>query len=99
MSLHDRALVTLTAFDPDTFGEVQGVVSKISPTTASDDDGNVYYQVDVDLQSVEGTRTADLSLLRPGMELQARIQTEKRTMLRYFLRPVYRSLEIAFSES
>tara|TARA_R110002124_G_scaffold80518_10_gene213089 strand:- start:15966 stop:17285 length:1320 start_codon:yes stop_codon:yes gene_type:complete len=99
VSLHDRALVTLTAFDPDTFGEVQGVVSKISPTTASDDDGNVYYQVDVDLQSVEGTRTADLSLLRPGMELQARIQTEKRTMLRYFLRPVYRSLEIAFSES
>lgn len=99
VSLNDRALVTLTAFDPDAFGEVQGVVSKISPTTASDDDGNVYYEVNVALQSVEGRRIADLSRLRPGMELQARIQIEKRTMLRYFLRPVYRSLEIAFSES
>lgn len=99
VSIDDRALVTLTAFNADSFGEVQGVVSKISPTTASDEQGNVYYEVDVALESVEGRRVADLSKLRPGMELQARIQTEKRTMLRYFLRPVYRSLEVAFSES
>lgn len=99
VAINDRALVTLTAFNADSFGEVQGVVSKISPTTASDEQGNVFYEVDVVLESVEGKRVADLSKLRPGMELQARIQTEKRTMLRYFLRPVYRSLEVAFSES
>lgn len=99
IAINDRALVTLTAFNVDSFGEVQGVVSKISPTTASDEQGNVFYEVDVSLESVEGKRVADLSKLRPGMELQARIQTEKRTMLRYFLRPVYRSLEVAFSES
>ncbi len=99
VAMDDRAIVTLTAFNADVFGEVQGIVSKISPTTASDEQGNVYYEVDVALESVEGKRIADLSRLRPGMELQARIQTEKRTMLRYFLRPVYRSLEVAFSES
>lgn len=99
IAIDDRALVTLTAFNADSFGEVQGVVSEISPTTASDEQGNVFYEVDIALESVEGKRVADLSKLRPGMELQARIQTEKRTMLRYFLRPVYRSLEVAFSES
>ncbi len=99
VAMDDKAIVTLTAFNADNFGEVQGTVTKISPTTASDEQGNVYYEVDVALESVEGKRVADLSRLRPGMELQARIQTEKRTMLRYFLRPVYRSLEVAFSES
>lgn len=99
VAIDDRALVTLTAFNADSFGEVQGTVSRISPTTASDEQGNVFYEVDVALESVLGKRVADLSRLRPGMELQARIQTEKRTMLRYFLRPVYRSLEVAFSES
>lgn len=99
VAIDDKAIVTLTAFNADNFGEVQGTVTKISPTTASDEQGNVYYEVDVALESVEGKRVADLSRLRPGMELQARIQTEKRTMLRYFLRPVYRSLEVAFSES
>jgi HlyD family secretion protein/adhesin transport system membrane fusion protein len=99
VAIDDKAIVTLTAFNADNFGEVQGTVTKISPTTASDEQGNVYYEVDVALESVEGKRVADLSRLRPGMELQARIQTEKRTILRYFLRPVYRSLEVAFSES
>lgn len=99
VAMDDKAIVTLTAFNADNFGEVQGTVTKISPTTASDEQGNVYYEVDVALESVEGKRVADLSRLRPGMELQARIQTEKRTMLRYFLRPVYRSLEVAFSET
>lgn len=99
VSINDTALITLTAFNADTFGEVQGTVSNISPTTATDEQGNTFYEVSVDLNSVEGVKVADLSQLRSGMELQARIQTEKRTMLRYFLRPVYRSLERAFSES
>lgn len=99
VSVDDRALITLTAFNADTFGEVEGRVSTISPTTATDESGNTFYEVNVALKAIEGVKTADLSQLRPGMELQARIQTEKRTMLRYFLRPVYRSLERAFSES
>ncbi|MEP0522367.1 MAG: HlyD family type I secretion periplasmic adaptor subunit [Hyphomicrobiales bacterium] len=99
VAVDDKALITLTAFNADTFGEVEGRVSKISPTTATDESGNTFYEVNVALKAIEGVKTADLSQLRPGMELQARIQTEKRTMLRYFLRPVYRSLERAFSES
>lgn len=99
VSIDDRALVTLTAFNADTFGEVEGRVSTISPTTATDESGNTFYEVNVALKAIEGVKTADLSRLRAGMELQARIQTEKRTMLRYFLRPIYRSLERAFSES
>ncbi|MFK8036266.1 MAG: HlyD family type I secretion periplasmic adaptor subunit [Hyphomicrobiales bacterium] len=99
VAVNDRALVTLTAFNSDTFGEVEGLVSTISPTTATDETGNTFYEVNVALRAIEGVKTADLSQLRAGMELQARIQTEKRTMLRYFLRPVYRSLERAFSES
>lgn len=99
VAVDDKALITLTAFNADTFGEVEGRVSKISPTTATDETGNTFYEVNVALKAIEGVKTADLGQLRPGMELQARIQTEKRTMLRYFLRPVYRSLERAFSES
>lgn len=99
VSINDRALITLTAFNADTFGEVEGRVSTISPTTATDETGSTFYEVNVALKAIEGVKTADLSQLRAGMELQARIQTEKRTMLRYFLRPVYRSLERAFSES
>ena len=99
VSLGDQAVLTLTAFDPNVFGELLGDVTSISPTTSTDQQGNIFYDVKIMLIESTGDAGADLSRLIPGMQLQARIRTEQRTMLRYFLRPVYRSLERAFSES
>ncbi len=99
VSLNDQAILTLTAFDPNVFGELLGNVTNISPTTSTDQQGNIFYDVKIRLAEGGGEGTADLTKLIPGMQLQARIRTEQRTMLRYFLRPVYRSLERAFSES
>lgn len=99
VSVDDQAILSVTAFDPDLFGDVFGTVSKISPTTNADADGQAFYAVDIQLDPEAIAPETDLTQLRAGMELEARIVTQERTLLRYFLRPVYRALERAFSEN
>ncbi|KZB56582.1 HlyD family type I secretion periplasmic adaptor subunit [Thalassospira xiamenensis] len=90
--------VKVSAFDYIRYGSISGELVSISASTFVDEDGRPYYKGRVALDSDrvgEGVRAQPII---PGMTVQADIQTGERTLLQYLLKPVYVSLDQAFSE-
>ncbi|NND49903.1 MAG: HlyD family type I secretion periplasmic adaptor subunit, partial [Rhizobiales bacterium] len=93
-----EAEITVTAFDPNVFGTVAGKVRVVSPSTFEDEQGAPYYKASIAIaqQALQGEPGA-LALL-PGMVVEASIVTGSKSIMRYLLKPVYRSLDRAFTE-
>lgn len=90
--------VKVTAFDSELYGAVAGTVKSISPTTFEDEKGNKFYKAIVALdRSAVGRGEIKYPLL-PGMVVNAEIATGAKSVLQYVLKPVYRSVNVAFSE-
>lgn len=94
---HD-AEIKITTFDAARFGGVTGVVRNLSATTFHTEKGEPYYKAVIALHKdyVEGPKKRHLIL--PGMVVNAEIITGAKSLARYLLKPVYRSLSVAFSE-
>lgn len=94
----DPVEVKLSTFDPTVFGIIMGKVDVISASTFKNEDGEPYYKAVVELDQRyvgEGNRRR---LIQPGMVVEADIITGSKSLIRYLLKPVYRSLDIGFSE-
>ena len=75
-----------------------GRVDVVSASTFKNEDGEPYYKVIValDQRTVgEGNRRRQI---QPGMVVEADIITGSKSLMKYLLKPVYRSLDIGFSE-
>ena len=90
--------VKFTAYDFARYGGGEGKLIDISPTTIVGEKGRVYY---------EGTVTLDKSYLEkgsqklqvlPGMTVMADIRTGEKTLIGYFMKPIYLSLQQSFRE-
>lgn len=95
----DKAELKISTFDPNVYGILNGTVERLSATTFQREDGGTpYFKAIIKLEkSYFGTAKNPVSIL-PGMEVQADIITGAKSLVRYFLKPVYRSLHTAFSE-
>jgi HlyD family secretion protein/adhesin transport system membrane fusion protein len=90
--------VKVSAYEFYRFGDVAGVLDRISASTFQDKDGRVYYKATVTLKkSFVGENSARNPIL-PGMIAETDINTGERTVLEYLLKPVYVSLNKAFGE-
>lgn len=80
-------------FDFMRYGTVEGTVSMVSPYSSLDEKQNPYFKVIVSFdQNYVG---GDLNkAIEPGMTVQADIVTDRQSVLRYLLRPVF----VAFSQ-
>ena len=98
--IHDGvpARVKLTAFDPEAFGPIDGRVLSVSPTTFRMEKGEPYYRVRLSLSRTNLTMGAEQHLVLPGMVVRAEIVTGEKSVLRYLLKPIYRSFDLVFSE-
>jgi len=90
--------VKVSAFDFIRYGGIQGELVSISASTFVDEDGRPYYKGKVALEADAVGEGASAQKIIPGMTVQADIQTGERTLLQYLLKPVYASLDQAFSE-
>lgn len=94
----NEARLTLSNYDPGVVGPLKGEVLEISPTTVEDKEGRYFYRVRIRLaRETLSARGREFPLL-PGMTLQAQIKTGSKTLARYMLKPVFRSMETAFAE-
>ena len=102
------AEIRLLTYDSTVFGSVLGKVEYLSPTTFSPPAGQQippgqsspepYYKATIRLlQDHVGSATTTYPIT-PGMVLQARIQTGSKSIIRYLLKPVFNSLDVAFTE-
>mgnify|MGYP003649900056 CR=1 FL=1 len=80
------------------FGSIEGTVTKISASTFKDRENEVYYKAEVRLESTFVGESSKANRILPGMVTEIDINTGTRTVLRYLLRPVFQSLDVALSE-
>ncbi|MEM7731903.1 MAG: HlyD family type I secretion periplasmic adaptor subunit [Pseudomonadota bacterium] len=93
------ASVKITAYDFLVYGALDGTVERIGADALTDPEGNQYFQVMV--------RTAESALpaasegtlpISPGMVAQVDIQTGRKTVMNYLLRPLRRAQAEALRE-
>ena len=92
------AELKITTFDPNTYGVVSGTISRISPTTFQPETGEPHYKVMLALDKNHVGLRGHKHFLTPGMEVEASILTGSRSLMIYLLKPINRSLSLAFSE-
>ena len=92
------ASVKITTYDPARFGDIEGEVRRISASTFRDEQDEPYYKVIIALSKTHvGLGTSQHAVL-PGMVVNAEIVTGSKSLVRYLLKPVFRSLDVAFTE-
>lgn len=91
------ARVRIGAYDYATYGIFEGSVTGVSADTLSDERGNRYYRVniEVDVSSLM-SRVRQPGVLVPGMAASADIAVGKRTILSYILSPLLKFRDGAF---
>ena len=96
--LGDQADVKVSAFDYARFGKLKGEVTSISPTTFETEDHQFYYKALIRLDPKRSTAFAPFARLQPGMTVDADIISGRKSLLRYMLKPVFRGIDVAFTE-
>jgi HlyD family secretion protein len=98
LQLNQKAILRFSAFNIRTTPEIEGVVTRISADTSTDQrTGQSYYTVRIAMPADQIERLGEVKLL-PGMPVEAFMQTRDRTMLSYLIRPLHDQLLRAFRE-
>jgi adhesin transport system membrane fusion protein len=103
------AEIRLLTYDSTIFGPVRGKVEYVSATTFSPPPGQQnqpgqhapsepYYKATIRLLQDHVRSGATDYPIAPGMVLQAHIQTGSKSIIRYMFKPVFNSLDVAFTE-
>ena len=89
----EMARLKIGTYDFMRYGTIEGTVSMVSPYSSLDEKQNPYFKVIVsfDQNYVGGDMN---KLIEPGMTVQADIVTDRQSVLRYLLRPIF----VAFSQ-
>jgi membrane fusion protein, type I secretion system len=98
LQIGQKTLLRLSAFNQRTTPELNGVVTRVSPDTTTDQrTGQSYYTIRVSMPPEEIARLGDVKLI-PGMPVEAFVQTGERTLLSYLIKPLSDQLMRAFRE-
>jgi adhesin transport system membrane fusion protein len=101
------AEIRLLTFDSAIYGPVRGKVEYVSATTFNPPPGQTtqgqnnsepYYKATVRLLQDHVGSGGIKYPIAPGMVLQAHIKTGSKSIVRYMLKPVFNSLDLAFAE-
>ncbi len=90
--------VSITAYDPQVYGTLQGRLERIGADTIKDNEGNVFFEVDVHTRNNhigEGDRALPIV---PGMVSDIDVIVGKRSVMTYLLRPILRVQDRALTE-
>ena len=98
LQLNQKAILRFSAFNARTTPEIEGIVTRISADTTTDQrTGQSYYTIRISLPVEQIERLGDVKLL-PGMPVEAFVQTGDRTMLSYLMKPLHDQVVRAFRE-
>jgi adhesin transport system membrane fusion protein len=81
--------IRLASADAINFGNIDGVVKKISPDATQDDEGQTFYKVEIKTQKTYFEYNGQRYNLTPGVEVSASILTGERTIAEYLLNPLF----------
>lgn len=88
------ASVKITAYDYTIYGDLAGSVEQISADTIEEETPRgkeAFYEVLIRTETAHLERNGEVLPIRPGMVAQVDIQTGKRTLLSYLLKPIIKA--------
>src|SRR5262249_52869700 len=98
LQLNQKAILRFSSFNSRTTPEIEGVVTRISADTSTDQrTGQSYYTVRISLPPEQVQRLGEVKLL-PGMPVEAFVQTGERTMLSFLMEPLHEQIARPFRE-
>jgi HlyD family secretion protein len=98
LQLNQKAILRFSAFNARTTPEIEGIVTRISADTSTDQrTGQNYYTIRIAMPAEQIERLGNVKLL-PGMPVEAFVQTGERTMLSYLMKPLHDQVMRAFRE-
>lgn len=98
LTIGQPARVKVTTYDIARYGPVNGVLNHISATTFKDEKGLPYYKGIIELKQNYVGATPGRNPILPGMVVDADINTGRKTLMRYLLKPVLRWSDASFNE-
>lgn len=90
--------IKVGTYDFSTYGSLSGRLESISASTYLDPEKKPYYKCDVSLSQNYLGSDPSKNLIFPGMTVTADIKTNKRSLLRYMLKPINRTFSQSFRE-
>jgi membrane fusion protein, adhesin transport system len=99
VAIGQPARISITAYDPGTYGMMKGRVVAISPDATEDENtGESYYVVRVRTEGALKDKNGKTLPLGPGMTADISLLGEKRSVLSYILSPFTRLGDRALRE-
>jgi len=92
-----RAKVKLATFPFQEFGTIEGTVTQISPNATVDQDLGLIYTARVELKRTTVLVNGQQVPLAPGMAATAELVTRQKSVLTFFIEPITRRFDEAFS--
>ncbi len=92
------ARVNLISYDFTTYGHLPGVVHSVAQNTASNENGEVFYNMWIECRSSKLSKSEIKPEIVPGMLVQVELTGKKRSILEYLLQPIKESGSKAFTE-
>jgi membrane fusion protein, adhesin transport system len=92
------AMVKITAYDFTIYGGLKGEVADISADTIKNEKGEFFYRVKVSTKENSLQRKGEVLPIIPGMIATVDIQTGKKTVMEYLMKPFFKTIENSMNE-
>lgn len=90
--------VKISAYDPQIYGSLDGKLVRIGANSVTDNEGNIFFEIEVRTErNFLGTPERPLPI-RPGMVADTEVITGHRTIMHYLTKPVRRAWSRALRE-
>lgn len=90
--------VKITSYDSQRYGSLKGKLARIGASSVNDDEGNVFFEIEVRTdKNYMGSAEKPLPIT-PGMVAETEVITGKRTILEYLMKPILKARDRAFTE-
>ncbi|MDE1153829.1 MAG: HlyD family type I secretion periplasmic adaptor subunit [Micavibrio sp.] len=90
--------VSITAYDPQIYGTLNGKLERIGADTVEDAKGDVYFEIDVRTDKNYIGESDHPLPIAPGMVTETEVIVGKRTIMTYLMKPVLRTRDRALTE-
>ena len=96
--LKQEALVKLTTYDSSVFGALKGFIAVIGSDSITEEKGEQYYLIKIELQKNYLAKGDTRLQIMPGMVAQVDVITGKRTVFEYIFSPFTKMMQESFRE-
>lgn len=94
----DPAELEVTTYDVNVQGRIKGRVTNISASSFKGETGETYFRGEIGFDLAAQDEPIRKVAFIPGMVVEANIITGSKSIIRYLLKPIYRSLDRGFTE-